>query len=100
MKAGDQLIRQAAQIMKNLTGDIAVFRMGGDEFMLVVRNVDKTQARRIIRDLRARYRSSGISMALGCIVCHAPIVNIDDVLSQVDQKMYADKERIYGRRQS
>lgn len=99
-EAGDQLIRQAAQIMKNLTGDIAVFRMGGDEFMLVVRNVDKTQARRIIRDLRARYRSSGISMALGCIVCHAPIVNIDDVLSQVDQKMYADKERIYGRRQS
>lgn len=70
----------------------------GDQ--LIVRNVDKTQARRIIRDLRARYRSSGISMALGCIVCHAPIVNIDDVISQVDREMYADKERIYGRRQS
>ncbi|WP_443868271.1 GGDEF domain-containing protein [Megasphaera sp.] len=99
-EVGDQLIRQAAQSMKNLTGDIAVFRMGGDEFMLVARDVDKTQARRIIRDLRARYRSSGISMALGYIVCQTPIVNIDDVLSQVDQKMYADKDRIYGRRQS
>lgn len=99
-EAGDQLICQAARIMKSLTDDSAVFRMGGDEFMLVVRNVDKTQARRIIRDLRARYRSSGISMALGCIVCHAPIVNIDDVISQVDREMYADKERIYGRRQS
>ena len=74
--------------------------MGGDEFMLVARNIDKTQALRIIRDLRARYRSRGISMALGYIVCQTPIVNIDDVLSQVDQKMYADKERIYGRRQS
>ena len=98
-EAGDQLIRQAAQIMKNLTGDIAVFRMGGDEFMLVARDVDNTQARRIIRDLRARYRSSGISMALGHIVCQTPIVNIDDVISQVDREMYADKERIYGRRQ-
>lgn len=98
-EAGDQLIRQAAQIMKNLTGDIAVFRMGGDEFMLVARDVDNTQARRIIRDLRARYRSSGISMALGYIVCQTPIVNIDDVISQVDREMYADKERIYGRRQ-
>lgn len=39
-------------------------------------------------------------MALGYIVCQTPIVNIDDVLSQVDQKMYADKDRIYGRRQS
>lgn len=99
-EAGDQLICQAARIMKSLTDDSAVFRMGGDEFMLVVRNVDKTQARRILRDLRARYRSSGISMALGCIVCHAPIVNIDDVISQVDREMYADKERIYGRHQS
>lgn len=37
-------------------------------------------------------------MALGYIVCQTPIANIDDVLSQVDKKMYADKERIYGRR--
>lgn len=97
-EAGDQLIRQAAQIMKGLTGDIAVFRMGGDEFMIIARNADEAQARRLIKDLRARYRSSGISMALGYIVCQTPIVNIDDVLSQVDRKMYADKERIYGRR--
>ena len=39
-------------------------------------------------------------MALGYIVCQTPIVNIDEVLFQVDRKMYADKERMYGRRQS
>lgn len=99
-EAGDQLICQAAQIMKSLNGDIAVFRMGGDEFIIVARNADEAQARRLVKDLRARYRSSGISMALGYIVCQTPIVNIDDVLSQVDQKMYADKGRMYGRRQS
>lgn len=59
---------------------------------------DEAQAQRLVNDLRARYRSSGISMALGYIVCQTPIANIDDVLSQVDKKMYADKERIYGRR--
>ena len=97
-EVGDQLIRQAAQIMKNLTGDIAVFRMGGDEFIIVAKDADEAQAQRLVNDLRARYRSSGISMALGYIVCQTPIANIDDVLSQVDKKMYADKERIYGRR--
>lgn len=97
-EVGDQLIRQAAQIMKNLTDDIAVFRMGGDEFIIVAKDADEAQAQRLVNDLRARYRSSGISMALGYIVCQTPIANIDDVLSQVDKKMYADKERIYGRR--
>lgn len=97
-EVGDQLIRQAAQIMKNLTGDIAVFRMGGDEFIIVAKDADEAQAQRLVNDLRARYRSSGISMALGYIVCQTPIANIVDVLSQVDKKMYADKERIYGRR--
>lgn len=96
-EVGDQLIRQAAQIMKNLTGDIAVFRMGGDEFIIVAKDADEAQAQRLVNDLRARYRSSGISMALGYIVCQTPIANIVDVLSQVDKKMYADKERIYGR---
>lgn len=74
--------------------------MGGDEFMVIARNASEQQAQQLVRELLARYRSSGISMALGYIVCQTPIVNIDDVLSQVDQKMYADKDRIYGRRQS
>ena len=99
-EAGDRLICQAVQVMKGLTGDIAVFRMGGDEFLLVARNSDEARARRLVHDLRARYRSSGISMALGYVVCQTPIVNIDEVLSQVDREMYADKERMYGRRHS
>ena len=97
-EVGDQLIRQAAQIMKNLIDDIAVFRMGGDEFIIVAKDADEAQVQRLVNDLRARYRSSGISMALGYIVCQTPIANIDDVLSQVDKKMYADKKWIYGQR--
>lgn len=99
-EAGDHLLQQAVRHMKALSGDNAVFRMGGDEFMVIARNASEQQAQQLVRELLARYRSSGISMALGYIVCQTPIVNIDDVLSQVDQKMYADKDRIYGRRQS
>ena len=53
------------------------------------------QAQQLVRELLARYRSSGISMALGVVVCQTPIANIDEVLSQADREMYTDKERIY-----
>lgn len=97
-EAGDHLIQQSVQTMKALNGDIAVFRMGGDEFMVIARDVSEQQAQRLVRELRARYQSSGISMALGTVVCQTPIANIDEVLSQADREMYADKERIYTSR--
>ena len=97
-EAGDHLIQQSVQTMKALNGDIAVFRMGGDEFMVIARDVSEQQAQRLVRELRARYQSSGISMALGTVVCQTPIANIDEVLSRADREMYADKERIYTSR--
>lgn len=95
-EAGDRLIRKAANIMKAFKWGHAVFRMGGDEFLLISENITQAQARILIRDLRSRYQSAGISMALGYIVRQTPILNIDEVLSEVDRQMYDDKERIYG----
>ncbi|WP_296902212.1 hypothetical protein [uncultured Megasphaera sp.] len=46
--------------------------------------------------MRTRYRSSGVSIALGYIVRQAPIENLDEVLSEADYNMYRDKQRIYG----
>lgn len=94
-EAGDHLLQQAVRHMKALSGDNAVFRMGGDEFMVIARNASEQQAQQLVRELLARYRSSGISMALGVVVCQTPIANIDEVLSQADREMYTDKERIY-----
>ena len=94
-EAGDHLLQQAVRHMKALSGDNAVFRMGGDEFMVIARNASEQQAQPLVRELLARYRSSGISMALGVVVCQTPIANIDEVLSQADREMYTDKERIY-----
>ncbi len=94
-EAGDHLLQQAVRHMKALSGDNAVFRMGGDEFMVIARNASEQQAQQLVRELLARYRSSGISMALGVVVCQTPIANIDEVLSQANREMYTDKERIY-----
>lgn len=43
-EAGDHLLQQAVRHMKALSGDNAVFRMGGDEFMVIARNASEQQA--------------------------------------------------------
>lgn len=50
-EAGDHLLQQAVRHMKALSGDNAVFRMGGDEFMVIARNASEQQAQQLVREL-------------------------------------------------
>ena len=95
-EAGDKLICQAVNVLTGVVGQDAVFRMGGDEFLVIVPDTDEEKARQLLSELRARFQHSGISMALGCLVRRTPIANIDEVLYQVDRSMYRDKNRMYG----
>lgn len=99
-EAGDQLICKAAQIMVDMTKEGRAFRMGGDEFLLIVAGRNEKQAAQIVKNLRERYQENGMSMALGYSVQTTPIENIDAVISEVDRKMYDNKGVMYGRRRT
>lgn len=99
-EAGNQLICKAAQIMVDMTKEGRAFRMGGDEFLLIVADRNEKQAAQIVKNLRERYQENGMSMALGYSVQTTPIENIDAVISEVDRKMYDNKGVMYGRRRT
>ena len=99
-EAGDKLICRAACILENMTADGRAFRMGGDEFLLLVADRNEEQARRLVQGLRKRYQDNGMSMALGCSVRRTPVQDVDAVLSEVDRRMYEDKGKMYGRRRT
>lgn len=97
-EAGDRLIRSAAQVLDEMKGLGKVFRMGGDEFLLI-REIDApAEAEELIHSLKDRYKARGISVALGAVTCRTPIPDVDQILTQVDRKMYKDKGVMYGRR--
>ena len=97
-EAGDRLIRSAAQVLDEMKGLGKVFRMGGDEFLLI-REIDAPkEAEELIHSLKDRYKARGISVALGAVTCRTPIPDVDQILTQVDRKMYKDKGVMYGRR--
>lgn len=90
-EAGDTLIKAAASLLESACPTDAVFRMGGDEFLMVEEIQDSAQAGAICAQLHDRFRTAGISIALGYALARTPIDNIDTVLAKADRRMYQEK---------
>lgn len=86
-EAGDTLIKAAASLLESACPTNAVFRMGGDEFLMVEEVQDDAQADDICAQLHDRFRTAGISIALAS----TPIDNIDTILAEADRHMYQEK---------
>ena len=96
---GDELIQAVAQVMSAYVGRENVFRMGGDEFLMVVENAAARDLDALVDELRRGFARHGASVALGAARYATPIPDVDAVVSRVDRLMYADKGAHYfGRR--
>ena len=95
-EAGDVLIKTVARIMQREqqgAGEGHVFRMGGDEFLMIVEHADGQKTVAIIQSLRDAFRANNVSVALGHLTCMTPISDIDAIITKVDREMYKDKGR-------
>lgn len=95
-EAGDVLIKTVARIMQRAQQDAGeghVFRMGGDEFLMIVEHADGQKTVAIIQSLRDAFRANNVSVALGHLTCMTPISDIDAIITKVDREMYKDKGR-------
>lgn len=98
--AGDELLRQAAEIFRMTfrTEDV-VARMGGDEFAVLLPDTDTEVARLILERLRmnlARHNAAhpGASLSLSFGLATAdPGAALTQVLKQADEGMYQDKRK-------
>lgn len=90
-EAGDQLICAAAEVFRHVGHEGSIFRMGGDEFLMMQEIEREEDAAPLLERLQAHFEASKISIALGCTTAVTPIDNIDDVLKQADALMYRQK---------
>lgn len=97
-QAGDAALQQAARLLTKCYGIENAYRIGGDEFLvlmpLVTESDFKTSFRRL-RELAAR--EQGLSIALGSDWV-ADTAHLDVSITQTDQRMYSDKVEYYNRR--
>ena len=90
-EAGDQLICTAAEVFRHVGHEGSIFRMGGDEFLMMQEIEREEDAAPLLKRLQAHFEAAKISIALGCTTAVTPIDNIDDVLKQADALMYRQK---------
>lgn len=97
-KFGDELIRETAELIrKQFSGIADVYRIGGDEFLLIIPNADSEDVtirlRQMETERKAVVLSNGekVSFALGVAHFNERDENIDNTIKRADAIMYANK---------
>lgn len=93
--AGDQYICDAAKILCDCFGSENVYRIGGDEFAVVLTGISKSNLRHCCEQLRDTTTSSSVSLSFGVEFAEHHEVPFETLLKYADEKMYEDKRRYY-----
>ena len=93
--AGDLLLKNAAMILQSTFAGEEIFRVGGDEFMVLLRETDEADLREKIADIKKKSELfADVSFAVGYALLARP-GDVRRAMSEADDGMYADKEDCY-----
>lgn len=103
---GDAALQHTSALAKTLLRDYdLLFRIGGEEFLICLPNVDATQLKRISERLRQKIATSALttqpdltlSISVGCATASSDTATWQALLEQADQALYHAKQQ--GRNQ-
>ena len=94
--AGDNLLKDAANVLREVFNENEIFRAGGDEFSIIVTGISETELKTRIEKIReVSKKYNRVSFALGVAVepCKK---NVRVALHCADERMYEDKKQYYA----
>lgn len=99
-EAGDDVIKKTAEFIRRYQGENGDgFRMGGDEFMLIVKNVTGHEMTAFVKGMKADKRTR-LTPPESQVQCRIAIgyaygrenINLENLMKEADQNMYFDKQ--------
>lgn len=93
-RAGDELIVRAAGTIAGIFAEDA-YRVGGDEFVVILLDVSREDFARKTEQLRRQMQKNGVDASIGG-VWQASTENLEDLLRRADENMYREKKRYYS----
>jgi diguanylate cyclase (GGDEF)-like protein len=94
-KAGDELITRACRCLEDEFGEYNLFRLGGDEFLVLCSGIDEEELKTRVERLKLRMKKKDALMAVGYEWRPKSSGDIDSLLALADQRMYEDKRQYY-----
>ena len=93
--AGDKLIKDAANILKEIFPNQEIYRAGGDEFMVLLRNTSMEQLEDYAKKMKEKAaQTDNVSFAIG-LCLEEDSLRIYEAMKQADVNMYEDKKKYY-----
>lgn len=92
-EAGDDLIRKAGSIIGGVFPEDS-YRIGGDEFVVLMLETDEKEFFEKIELLSSRLKENQVSVSAG-VLWRASTDNLEELLQEADHSMYAQKERYH-----
>lgn len=97
-EGGDLMICQAAQAMQDFVGERGkVFRMGGDEFLIIYADIGREAFQQEAARLKASLRAQNVNISLGVVWHENALQNFDVLVTEADFAMYRKKEAYHQR---
>jgi diguanylate cyclase (GGDEF)-like protein len=94
-QAGDELLLGAGRSLKRAFNGSALFRIGGDEFLVIGAKMTEQELLDRIEILKKDMTENSNVMAIGYVWREDSRENVDKLMAQADELMYADKRRLY-----
>ena len=92
---GDQLLKDAAALLKENFKEADIYRVGGDEFLIIVENKKEEEFNALIDNIRKLSdESDRIKFAIGSCFVDASF-EVRKALHIADENMYKEKEKFY-----
>ena len=74
---------------------MSVYRLGGDEFLLLAIGAKESELKAVIRDFERKLKETGYNGSVGYSYRKSKKTQIIDVFKEAEKRMYEDKAEFY-----
>ena len=92
--AGDKMLQTVASLTRTQFGNNNVYRIGGDEFVVLVVDMEDVQVTMALRTLVDRIHKAGHFVSVGQSCSHGER-SVNELIKDAETLMYEDKSRFY-----
>lgn len=96
--AGDEAIKTLANCFTGAARTKqSVYRIGGDEFVIVCRKTSEAELKELVEEIRQRVSQTKYSCSIGYCYDPSPAKDLEAMVKVSDEMMYADKADFYSK---